>query len=204
MFPLAILEKVQVMWEIPLDGIPHPSQIQQLMREGQRIGKQGDDPRYPPPESDEPGVMPVATAIELIERAWQSVPSYVRSRYEPESYVGEAQTLRAWVNETVPYIAQPAVAQSMVATWEETIIQEGGIQCHVEARWALERDTPGARIRLAYNAALCAPVLSVQRSLLLFRHMTLCLTKGQKGASQRLDVDMGWGGEQREHDPVSQ
>lgn len=183
------------MWGIPLDGGLTKPQLQRLMMEVQRISEQWGNSKPGMLETDDSGVIPVKNTMALIGSALFAVLSYLHTRSEPESYVGEVWRLRERIAESAPCMARTALALSLFPTWQEIIIQEGGRRCDVEARWTLERDTPDARIRLEYNAALCAPVLSVQRTHLLFRQMALGFTTGAKGAHRCMDVVLGFGGE---------
>src|SRR5207245_1433347 len=155
MFPLAILERVQAMWVIPLDGIPHRFQAQRLKTEVQEISEEWGDSKPGVLAVDDYGVIRVKTTMTLIGRTLLAVLSYFHTRYEPESYVGEALELQGEVTESALYIARTTRAQKFISTWDEIIIQEGGIQCDVRAQWTLERDTLDAHNRLAFNAGIC-------------------------------------------------
>jgi len=169
------------------------------MTEAQQISEQWGGSQPGILAVDSSGVVRVKTIMALIGSTLLAVLSYFHTRYKPALYVREALELQAEITESASYIARTARTQKLISTWDEIIIQEGGIQCDVRALWTLERDTPEARDRLAFNAGICNPVLLVPRPLLLWRQMSLCFTQGPKGAVKRLDVNIGWDGEQHEH-----
>src|SRR5207253_10782119 len=106
-------------------------------------------------EANNRDVIPVNNTIALVGTALFAALSYLRMRYEPGFYVGEAQTLQTWVREKAPWIEHAPRRQAMCPTWEQTIRQDGRIWCNVLANWTLERNTPDTRMRLEHNLAIC-------------------------------------------------
>jgi hypothetical protein len=194
MDPLLILETATKAWGIPLDRVRRP-QIQQLMQAVQEISEQWGGSKPCVLEANDQDIIPVSNTIALVGTTLFAVLSYLYMRYEPEFYVGEAQTLQAWVREQAPWIEHAPRRQAMCRTWEQTIRQDGRIECNVLANWTLERDTPDTRMRLAYNSAIC-PFILLAQSVLFFRELRLVFTQGQRTTSQRLDIVMGFEGEQ--------
>src|SRR6266536_3429131 len=97
MDPLFILEKAMWVWDIPLDSVSR-TQIQQLMQAVEEIGEEWGGSK-PVLEANNQDVIPVNNTIALVGTALFAALSYLRMRYEPGFYVGEAQTLQTWVRE---------------------------------------------------------------------------------------------------------
>jgi hypothetical protein len=95
MDPLLILEKATMVWDIPLDRVLR-SQIQQLVQAVEEIGEEWGGSKPSVLEANDQDVIPVKNTMALVGTALFAALSYLRMRYEPEFYAGEAQTLQAW------------------------------------------------------------------------------------------------------------